>query len=137
MNYFLNYDKKFTNQPEFYAEISDLGRTIEKLVNEVLSKSDRFLWSVTDIDDVFQDSKVVCLRLAADIMTFINRGDRATTDLAGGLEELRVQLRRKFARLKGSWENLARSVLDYGEPVAFAMLEALVEPLRQSQNWHY
>ena len=92
MNYFLNYDKKFTNQPEFYAKILDLGRTIEKLVDEVLSKSDRFLRCITTIDDDFQDSKVVCLRLTADIMTFVNRGDGVTTDKAGGLEELRGQL---------------------------------------------
>jgi hypothetical protein len=36
-------------------------------------------------------------------------------------------LRRKFARLKGSWENLLQSTLDYDEPVVFAELAELVE----------
>ena len=42
--------------------------------------------------DIFQDSKVVCLRLAVDIRTFVNIGNGVTTDKAGGLEELRAQL---------------------------------------------
>ncbi len=43
LNYVLNYDKRFTNQPKFYAEMSDLGRTIEKLVDGALSKLETFL----------------------------------------------------------------------------------------------
>ena len=43
LNHFLDYDKRFTNQPKFYAEISELGRTIEKLVDGALSKLERFL----------------------------------------------------------------------------------------------
>ena len=102
MNYFLNYDEKFTNQPGFYTEISKLGRTMERLVDGALSTLERFLWSITDIDDVFQDSKTVCLWLAADIMTFVDRGDGVLTIKAEGLEEIRGQLRRKFARPIGS-----------------------------------
>jgi hypothetical protein len=30
LNYFLNYDEKFVNQPGFYVEISKLGRTSEE-----------------------------------------------------------------------------------------------------------
>ena len=71
MNYFLNYDEKFTSQPGFYTEISRLGRTMERLVEGALSATERFLWSMTDVDDVFQDSKTICLQLAADIMTFV------------------------------------------------------------------
>ena len=77
--------------------------------------------------DVFQDSKVVCLRLAADIMSFVDKGDGVNPEEAGDLEELRGRLRRKFARLKGSWENLLQSTLDYDEPVVFAELAELVE----------
>ena len=66
--------------------------------------SERFLRNLTDINDIFQDSKVACFRLVADIMSLVNKGNWVDLDKAGGLEELRGQLRRKFARLKSSWE---------------------------------
>ena len=61
LNYFLNYDEKFVNQPGFYIEISKLGRTLEEIINKALVMSERLLRSVTDVDDFFLDSKVVCL----------------------------------------------------------------------------
>ena len=60
-------------------------------------------------------------------MTFVNRGDEVTPDEAGGLDEKRGRLTRKFARLQGSWENLEQSTLDYNKPVTFTKLKELVE----------
>ena len=127
LNYFLNYDEKFVNQQDFYVKISKLGRTSKETVDMALVMSAGFLRSLTDIDDVFQDSKVVCLRLAADIMSFVDKGNGVNPEEAGDLEELRGRLRRKFARLKGSWENLLQSTFIYDEPVVFAELAELVE----------
>jgi hypothetical protein len=127
LNYFLNYDEKFVTQQGFYVEISKLGRTSRETVDKALVVSTRFLRSLTDIDDVFQDSKVVCLRLAVDIMSFVDKGNGVNPEEAGDLEELRGCLKRKFARLKGSWENLVQSTLDYNETVVFAELAELVE----------
>jgi hypothetical protein len=126
LNYFLNYNEKFVNQQGFYVEISKLGRTSRETVDKALVVSTRFLRSLTDIDDVFQDSKVVCLRLAVDIMSFVDKGNGVNPEEAGDLEELRGCLKRKFARLKGSWENLVQSTLDYDETVVFAKLAELV-----------
>ena len=71
-------------------------------MDKALSKSETFLRSVTDVDDVFQESRATCLRLVEEIMTFVNRGDEVTPDEVGGLDETRGRLTRKFARLQGS-----------------------------------
>ena len=60
LNYFLNYDEIFVHQTKFYAEIARLGRRQEETVDKALSKSGTFLRSVTDIDDVFQESRATC-----------------------------------------------------------------------------
>ena len=77
LNYFLNYDEEFVHQKGFYVEMSTLGRTSRETVDTALVVSMGFLCSLTDIDDVFQDSKVVCLRLAAEITSFVDRGEGA------------------------------------------------------------
>jgi hypothetical protein len=77
LNYFLNYDEDFIHQQEFYVEMSTLGRTSRETVGTALFMSAEFLHSLTDIDDVFQDSKVVFLRLAAEITSFVDKGDGA------------------------------------------------------------
>ena len=89
LNYFLNYDEEFVHQQGFYVEMSTLGRTSRETVDKALVVSTGFLRSLTDIDDVFQDSRVVCLRLAADIMSFVDKGDGVNPEEAGDLEELR------------------------------------------------
>ena len=127
LDYFLNYDEISDHQPKFYAEIARLGRRQEETVDKALSKSETFLRSVTDVDDVFQESRATCLRLVEEIMTFVNRGDEVTPDEAGGLDETRGRLTRKFARLQGSWESLEQSTLDYNKPVTFTKLKELVE----------
>ena len=43
LNYFLNYDEKFVNQPGFYVEKLKLGRTSEETVDRALVMSERFL----------------------------------------------------------------------------------------------
>ena len=115
LNYFLNYDEDFIHQQEFYVEMSTLGRTSRETVGTALFVSSEFIHSLTDIDGVFQDSKVVCLRLVAEITSFVDKGDGARPDEAGDLEELRTYLHKKFDRLKGSWENLIQSSVDYNE----------------------
>ena len=77
LNYFLNYDEDFIHQQEFYVEMSTLGRTSRETVGTALFVSSEFIHSLTDIDGVFQDSKVVCLRLAAEITSFVDKGDGA------------------------------------------------------------
>ncbi len=101
LNYFLNYDEDFIHQQEFYVEMSTLGRTSRETVGTALFVSTEFLRSLTDIDDVFQDSKVACLWLAAELTSFTNRGNGAQPDEAGDLEELRDRLKKKFDRLQG------------------------------------
>ena len=43
-------------------------------------------------------------------------------------------LGRKFARLKGSWENLLQSALDYDEPAVFREISELVEVTERATN---
>ncbi len=102
LNYFLNYDEDFIHQQEFYVKMLTLGKTSRETVGTALFVSSEFIHSLTDIDGVFQDSKVVCSRLAAEITSFVNKGDGARPDEAGDLEELRTYLHRKFDWLKGS-----------------------------------
>ena len=70
LSYFLKYDEMFmfVNEAPFYEEISALGRATEETVDDALFLSERFLQRVTDVDGVFQSSKIACLQLASDIM---------------------------------------------------------------------
>ena len=112
LNYFLNYDELFTGQPGFYIEISDLGRALEEAVDRALVMSRKFLRCLTDVDGVFQSSKITCLKLATGIMSLVDRGVGCEIHYTiGDLEDMREMLRRKFVRLKGSWENLLQSAL--------------------------
>ena len=114
LNYFLNYDEIFISQLRFYEEISTLGRTSEEAMGRALATSRKFLRSLTDVDGIFQSSKIICLQLATDIMSFVDRSAELEIRYAiGDLEELRDMLGRKFVRLKGSWENLLQSALEY------------------------
>ena len=60
-------------------------------------------------------------------MTFVARGVDVDPAEAGDVAELKEVLGRKFARLKGSWENLLQSALDYDESVVFGDIADLVE----------
>ena len=41
---------------------------------------------------------------------------------------------KKFARLKGSWENLLQSTLDYDESVVFIVVSEVVEVTEEATN---
>ena len=73
LSYFLNYDEMFVNKAPFYEEISALARATEETVDDALSLSGRFLQRVTDVDGIFQSSKIACLQLASDIMAFVDK----------------------------------------------------------------
>ena len=122
--YYLNYDKGNSSTSK---EMSTLGRTLRETVGTALFVSTEFLRSLTDINDVFQDSRVVCLRLAAEITSFVNRGDGARPDETEDLVGLRNCLKEKFAILKSNWENLVQLTTDYDETVVFAELAGLIE----------
>ena len=102
INYFLDYDTVLAKEAAFYTEIS----AMEETVADALSLSGDFLRRLTDIDNIIQDSHIICIRLAADIMALVNRG---TNIDPVELTELRDALRRKFGRLKGSWENILKA----------------------------
>ena len=89
------------NKAAFYMEILALVRATEETVEDVLSLSGEFLRCLTDVDSTFQSSKTTCLQLAADMMASVIDVDSVET---WDLMELRETLRRKFVRLKGSWE---------------------------------
>lgn len=134
LNYFLQYNKIFINEAVFYEEVSALGRAMEETVDDALSVSGEFLRSLTDVDGIFQSSKTDCLRLASDIMAFVDRGIDVDPTEAGDLTELRRMLGRKFARLKGSWENLLQSALDYNESSVFVEISELVKITERATN---
>ena len=122
LDYFINYDEKFVDQPQFYIE--RLGRTTGDSVDRALSTSEGYLRSLSDVDDLFQDSKAAC------IMTFVNDKDRVEPAGTKDLGEMRGRLRRKFAKLEGCWENLLQEALENNETVVFTKLEDLVETVR-------
>ena len=134
INYFLNYDTVFITEAAFYTEISALGRATEETVEDVLSLSGEFLRRVTDINSTFQSSQTTCLQLASDIMAFVSRGIDVDPVETGDLTELRETLRRKFARLKGSWENLLEAALNCDESAVFDELAELVEITEAATN---
>ena len=106
INYFLDYDTVLVKEAAFYTEISVLGKATEETVADALSLSGDFLRRLTDVDNIFQNSHTICIRLAADIMALVNRGTNVDPMEIQDLTELRDTLRRKLGRLKGSWENI-------------------------------
>ena len=111
LDYFLQYDMEFVNEADFYEELCILGKATRKAVDSALSQSGEFLSCLMDVDGIFQSSKTACLRLAANIMVFIDRGADVDPMEAADLMDLRQTLGNKFARMKGSWENLLRSAM--------------------------
>ena len=102
INYFLDYDTVLAKEAAFYTEIL----ATEETIADALSLSGDFLRRLTDVDNIIQDSHIICIRLAADIMALVNRG---TNIDPVELMELRDALRKKFGRLKGSWENILKA----------------------------
>jgi hypothetical protein len=80
-----------------------------------------------DVDGIFQSSGTACSRLAADIMVYVDRGVKVDPSEAGEIVELREMLGRKFARMRGSWENLIQSAMDHNETAVFCEISELVE----------
>jgi hypothetical protein len=134
LNYFLQYDMEFVNEADFYEELSILGKATRKAVDRVLSQSGEFLSCLTDVDGIFQSSKTACLQLAAHIMVFVNRGTDVDPTEAVDLEDLRKTLGNKFARMKGSWENLLQSAIDYDKSAVFREISELVEVTEATTN---
>ena len=127
LDFLINYDEKFVDQPQLNIELLRLGRTTEESIDRALSISEEYLCRLSDVDDVFQDSKAACLCIAEDIKIFVNNADKVRPAEAEDLGEMRGHLRRKFAELKSSWENLLREALENNETVIFTELEELVE----------
>ena len=98
LGYFLRYDDMFLSAYEepFYEEISALGRATEETVEDALSLSEEFLRRVTDVDGVFQSSKIACLQLALDIMAFVDKGMTINPEEARWLIDSRESLMQKF-----------------------------------------
>jgi hypothetical protein len=126
LNFFLQYDMVYINKVSFYVELSDIGHATEKAVGEAMSKSGEFLGSLTDVNGIFHSSKAACLRLAADIMAFVDGSTNIGPTEVLKLGELRETLRNKVARSKGSWENLIRYAVDYDESTVFHEISELV-----------
>ena len=125
LEHFLQYNEEFICETVFYEELSDLGRATEKTMDGALSESGEFLRCLVDVDGIFQSSWTACSRLAADIMVFVDRGVEVDPSEAGEVVELREMLGRKFARMKGSWENLIQSAMDHDETAVFCEISEL------------
>ena len=134
LGYFLNYNEMFVNEAPFYEEISALGKATEGTVYDAFSLSGRYLQRVTDVDGIFQSSKIACLQLASDIMAFVDKDTAINPTEARRLAVSREALVKKFARLKGSWENLLQATLDYDESVVFAEVSEIVEVTEVATN---
>ena len=113
--------------------MSALGRATEETVRDALSISEAFLREVKDVDGVFRGSKAAYLGLVANIMALVNKDTDMDATEAECLVDLRNTLVKKFARLKGSWENLLQSSLNFDESVVFTSILELVE----LQRMHY
>jgi hypothetical protein len=134
LDYFLQYDMEFVNEADFYEELCILGKATRKAVDSALSQSGEFLSCLTDVDGIFQSSKTTCLQLTAHIMVFVDRGTDVDPMEAVDLEDLRQTLGNKFARMKGSWENLLQSAIDYDESAVFHEVSELVEVTEATKN---
>ena len=69
---FINYDDKFVDQPQFHSELLNLSCTTSDSEDNALSVSEKYLRNVSDVDYIFQNSTMICLGLAKEIMTFVN-----------------------------------------------------------------
>ena len=69
--------------PQLRQEIYQLTEVLRRDIRPGQNNREACRWGAIQIGDipadVSQDSKEVCLRLAADIMTFVNRGNGVTS----------------------------------------------------------
>ena len=66
-------------------------------------------------------------------MALVNSGTKDDPVETQDLTELRDTLRRKFGRLKGSWENILEAELDNDESAVFIELAELIQSLSSMQ----
>ena len=77
LDVFLQCDRGYLHYEDFRAELADLGKATGEVVDQVLSKSKEFLGRLSDVGGVFRRSKTSCLRLAGEILDFVNRNGGA------------------------------------------------------------
>ena len=133
-DFFVQYDMVYVNEVSFYEELSDIGKATERAVGEALSESGEFLGCLTDVNGIFCNSRAACLQLAAEILVFVGRGMDVNHMETWELKELRGTLKSKFARLKGSWENLLWYAIEYDESAVFHEISELVWVTEEATN---
>ena len=62
---FINFDTAFIDNPRRYTELTTLACTMGDSVDEALSMSTEYLSNVGDVDDIFQESMMVCIELSS------------------------------------------------------------------------
>ena len=65
---FINFDTVFIDSPRFYTELIALASTTGDSVDEALSMSTEYLSNIGDVDDIFQESMMSCIKLSSKIV---------------------------------------------------------------------
>ena len=69
---FINFDSVFINNPRFYTKLIALARTTGDSLDEALSMLTEYLSNIGDVDDIFQESMMSCIKLFSRIVN-LNR----------------------------------------------------------------
>ena len=71
---FINFDTVFIDSPGFYTKLIALARTTGETVDEALSMSTEYLNNIGDIDNIFQESMMSCIKLFFKIVNLTSLG---------------------------------------------------------------
>ena len=74
INDFINFDTNFIKCPRFYTELTSLARTTGDFMVKVLSMSTESLSNVSDVDDIFQCSLMICFEISSQIANLTDKG---------------------------------------------------------------
>ena len=129
---FINFNTNFIYSPRFYTELTSLACTTGDSVDEALSMSTEYLSNVGDVDDIFQESMMVCIELSSRIVTLTDPEISIPRHETPDLLRTRIRLKRTLTRMEAHWKNLIQKVQSRDDKVVFLELQNLVQTARHA-----
>ena len=129
---FINFDTAFIDNPRRYTELTTLACTTGDSVDEALSMSTEYLSNVGDVDDIFQESMMVCIELSSRIVTLTDPEISIPRHETPDLLRTRIRLKRTLTRMEAHWKNLIQKVQSRDDKVVFLELQNLVQTARHT-----
>ena len=119
INDFINFDTNFIKCPRFYTELMSLARTTGDFMVKALSMSTESLSNVSDVDDIFQCSLMICFEISSQIANLTSKGRDLSRHEARDLPHIKNLLTRTLTHIEDHWDNLLQEAKSRGDTAVF------------------